>query len=310
MQLFATDRSSLYQNDGAAPPVKASNRMLQSGAAAFYATRNFAFATDANLPEIFSRNGVEGSSYSMLPTALSLVGQTFGPVFGIAADATAYNPAVNDHDNYLGFSFLPAAVQALYEEAGHVQADLGDAAWALPANYTYGQRVSRRIDQPKLFLRTPFDDPQSFVQHVLNPGNDVDLAAGTGLATIDVEQIDPITGLPHPPAQGQPAQFDTAAFQSEEHWAYKRTRLVNVQTYKTAQVEAVRLEIMYHNMNLLQAEGGEYPTHNVGGNDPEHTPEAQYGIDVNVAPGVILARIRAALVQSNRNAVTVFTCSK
>ena len=106
---------------------------------------------------------------------------------------------------------------------------------------------------------------------MLIPGNDVDLAAGTGLATIDVERIDPITGLPHPAAQGQPAEFDTAAFQSEEHWAYKRTRLVNVQTYKTAQVEAVRLEIMYHSMNLLQAAGGEYPTHNVGGNTPANT---------------------------------------
>ena len=174
--------------------------MLQSGAAAFYANRNFAFATDATLPQIFSRNGVEGSSYSMLPTALSLIGQTFGPVFGIAANAAAYNPDVNDDDNYLGFSFLPAAVQALYEAAGHIQADLGDAAWALPANYAYGQRVSRRMDQPKLFLRTPFDDPQSFVQHMVTPANDVDLAAGGApirLATIDVTRIDPGTGLPH-----------------------------------------------------------------------------------------------------------------
>ena len=82
-----------------------------------------------------------------------------------------------------------------------------------------------------------------------------------------------------------------------------RTRLVNVQTFKTAQVEAVRLEIMYHSMNLLQAAGGEYPTHNVGGNTPADT----YLIPVNAdgAVGLILARIRAALVQSNRNAVTV-----
>ena len=90
---------------------------------------------------------------------------------------------------------------------------------------------------------------------MVTPANDVDLAVGTGLATIDVERVDHVTGLPHVPAQD-----DTAVFQSEEHWAFQRTRLVNLQTYRLAEVVAADAEILAHNLNLLQAEGGIYPT--------------------------------------------------
>ena len=68
----AADRNSLYHNDGAVPPVKQSNRMLQTGARAFYANRRHLFKSDGELPTIFARNAVAGTSYSMLPTSLSL----------------------------------------------------------------------------------------------------------------------------------------------------------------------------------------------------------------------------------------------
>ena len=143
--------------------------MLQIGARAFYANRDHAFKTDANLPTIFSRNAVAGTSYSMLPPSLSLAGQGFGPVFGIAADANAYSPDLNVAANYRGFTFVPAAVQALYGAGGHVQAQLANAAWTLAANYPYRHRVSRRIDQTKLFLRTDFaTDAQSFAQYMID----------------------------------------------------------------------------------------------------------------------------------------------
>ena len=213
----AAARNSLYQNDGADPPAQASNRMLQVGARAFYANRDHAFKTDANLPTIFSRNAVAGTSYSMLPPALSLAGQGFGPVFGIAADANAYDPDLNDAANYRGFSFVPAAVQALYEAGGHVQAQLANAAWTLAANYPYRHRVSRRIDQTKLFSRTEFaTDAQSFAQHII----DTDTVALANNAddvrrpTVTITRINDATGLAHAPNP----QTDTVLFQSEAHW--------------------------------------------------------------------------------------------
>ena len=287
---------ALYINNGADPPVKDPNdhRRLQSEVADFFANRHFIFKPAASLPVIHTRNAIEGTSYSMLPVSLDMLGRVFGPVYGLQSDGADYDPDVNDAAVTKGFGFLNAAIQALYDANGHAANVNHNAAWVAAGNYTYGQRVGRRLDTDKLFMRMQdVDDAEAFVRLMVDPATAlprtfVEPGAPINNATITINLIDATTGIDIVPNQSV-----TVLYQSESHWEAVHTNLRNKETHANTVVRNANTALTAHENNLNSARNGEFPTQNVGNNDPP----TEYGVPAPANDAAVAAAVAAVLPQ-------------
>ena len=96
---------------------------------------------------------------------------------------------------------------------------------------------------------------------MLVPATNVDLGAffdNIRQSTIAITRINPGTGLPH-----APPQQDEVLYQSEDHWLRVRDTLANTLTHANARVVAARAAVLAHQLNLVEAQAGAFPTNNI-----------------------------------------------
>ena len=276
--------ASFYVNDGQAPPVKIANddRQLQSSVSDHYASYTSAYLAAEVMPRIYYRNELPGTSYSMLPTSMSVVPTVFGPTYGIDRQGNESDPDVTD---YVGISFLDNEVQQLYDADGHNAGNVGDDEWEEDGFYFYNNaRTHRHIDVPLLLSRLEGGESTAgeFAQNLLLEGQTHANQNGDHCPVfIEILTINAATGRPHE----NPIVSETVLYQSTQHWSAVGANLVRSIQYKATVVAAAQAKVNAHNANHELANprhanvAPQYPTNNIGGNDPlVHAPSVVYGV--------------------------------